>query len=222
MTAAIGVFGKHQGYGDFISHKVDAPLAKWFEDWFDAVLPVMKAQMDTGWDAAWDAAPIVRFWVGRGVAGRTCAGLMVPSRDKVGRRYPLVVMASGAAQAAPVEDADQTLYERIEAAVCGMQDGDDIKDVVSNLAATRAEGDVALAEGPTLWAHHPEGDLSAMLTAAGPEDAKRAITARSYWWIPAPTERASAVWLGVAGLPDTATLAWLLFGPVSQLGGGHV
>ena len=75
-----------------------------------------------------------------------------------------------------------------------------------------------LAQGPIIWAHHPEGDLGALLRSAGPVDAERAMTARSYWWAPATQGRAAA-WLGQTGLPGPEALGWLLGGvPVEGTG----
>ena len=217
MTAAIGVFGKHHGYGDFMSHRVDKQMVTWFQGWLDGVLPTLKDGMGDGWAAAWDNAPPIRFWIGRGLAGRTTAGLLLASRDKVGRRYPLVLLTNGADIAPPVHDPKQDYYTRLEAALSEMAQDDDIKDVVTGLPSSRSEVDAVAGEGPQLWAHHPDGDLGALLTSAAREDAKRAVTARSYWWIDAQAPDTPAIWLGLAGLPDSATLGWLMFGQATHL-----
>ena len=221
MTSPIGLFGKHASYGDFVSHRVDAAVQTWLQGWLDTILPDLRDGLGDRWETSWDAAPPVRFWIGRGLAGRTIAGLLVASRDKVGRRYPLVILASSAAIAAPVIDPAQDFYDRLQDRLINMDPEDDIKDVVSALPSCRSEDDVTAQEGPLLWAHHPDGDLGALLRSAAGEDAKRAVTARSYWWVAARTSTEPSVWLGNAGLPDTATLGWLLFGQTVQSESAH-
>lgn len=210
--ASIGVIGKHPGYGDFLRAGLGAPVADGLSDWLDRTLAAQRDAMGNDWPAFWDAAQDLRFWIGRAVLGRTLAGVLRPSRDRVGRRYPLLLLCEGAAVPAPVEDPAQDLWDDLALHLQQMAPGHGAQALLQGLSvAVQAEDAAVLAAGPTLWAHRPDGDLGALLRAAAPVDAGRALLMRSYWWAPAQAGRA-AVWLGCHGLPDASSLGWLLAG----------
>jgi type VI secretion system protein ImpM len=222
-SASLGILGKHPGFGDFIRHGVSQSIADGLMGWMDSTLSTVRSDMDDGWERFWDNAQGLRFWAGRGVAGRTLAGCLRPSRDKVGRRYPFLLLAEGAAVASPLVDPDQRLYETLEAGMDAMTPGGGARTLLDGLdletVGLSPEDDAERESGPLIWAHHPDGDLADLLAAAVPVDHSRAMIGRSYWWAPGnPGERA-AVWLGQPGLPTAASLSWLLGGlPASSLG----
>jgi type VI secretion system protein ImpM len=215
MTLTVGILGKHPAFGDFLRHGVSDEVAGRITGWIDPTLHALRDQQGDRWEAFWDTARGVRFWIGRAVAGRTLAGVLRPSRDRVGRRYPLVLMAEGVDLPAPVEAPDQAFHAALEAHLDAMRPGEGARSLLAGLdpaaLPAAAEPPEALALGPILWAHHPGGDLAALLEAAAPVDRARAQTARSYWWAPGDRGRA-AVWLGQPGLPAPASLGWLLAG----------
>lgn len=210
MGDICGLFGKHPTFGDFISSGVAPDVQNGLQSWLDALLPGMRDGLGDAWHTQWDAAPTLRFWVGRGLAGKTLAGVMQPSRDAVGRRYPLVLLAQGGAIAAPVLDPDQGFYDHAQEL---LDTGDDIKGVPAVLAQTVTLEDVPTqAQGPLIWAHNDAGNLDDLLAAAAVQDQRRAVTARSYWWVKPAHDGDPAMWLGHAGLPDAQAMGWLLFG----------
>lgn len=214
--ATIGILGKHPGFGDFVRHGLSDQIADRLMGWMDETLTAVRADMGDGWDVFWDQAQGLRFWIGRGVLGRTLAGCLRPSRDKVGRRYPFVLLAEGAAVPSPLRQPDQALYDQMQDRMDRMVPGQGARSLLDgvtlDLFGLRAEDDAELAEGPTVWAHHPDGDLTALLTAAAPVDAARSMTTRSYWWAPGVPGVRAAVWLGQPGLPAPSSLSWLLGG----------
>ena len=205
------LIGKHPDYGDFIRAGLPSDMAEKLMRWMDSTLAKVRSEAGDDWEAFWDGAPSSRLWLGRKVLGQTCLGIMVPSRDKVGRRYPLLVLALGVGLPPPFQDAADDVLSRIE----------------DHLALTRggAGGAAALlegldlsdlpAEGPppetVLWAHHPEGKLESLLRSAAKADHMVCAQERSYWWMPARDWRAAA-WLGCDGLPAQPALSWLLAG----------
>lgn len=208
----IGVMGKHPGYGDFLRWGLSDAIVDGLTRWTDAVLPPLRDQMGESWGDFWDGSQALRFWIGRGVLGRTLSGVYVPSRDRVGRRYPLLVLCEGGHVPAPLGQTDQGPWEGIEAHMANMQAGQGAKALLDGLDLAVSPEDAHLAaEGPTLWAHHPEGNLGALLRSAAEVDAERAQILRSYWWTPGAEGRAP-VWLGCPGLPEAAGLGWLLAG----------
>jgi type VI secretion system protein ImpM len=219
MNGTLGIMGKHPGFGDFIRARVDEPRAKWLEDWLNPTLHSMREGAGDHWDQLWDQGQVLRFWIGRAVAGQTLAGVFMPSRDKVGRRYPLIVLGQGMALSAPVIDPDQTYYSQIEAHLAQVQPGQGGESLLEGLdTGVAGETDQDQASGPLIWAHHPEGDLQALLGSAGPVDQERATLNRSYWWATGGPGR-SATWLACAGLPAAESLAWCIAGVPAPVGG---
>lgn len=219
-AARLGLIGKHPGYGDFLRAGLSDPVASGLEHWLDCVLSDLRDTAGDDWPAFWDNAQDLRFWIGRAVLGQPLAGVMRPSRDRTGRRYPMILAAEGAALPAPVVDSDQTVYEGLTRHLDAMQPGQGAGALLSGLTLEQmgdlaGEAAQATADGPTLWAHHPAGNLDALLQSAGPVDAARALLTRSYWWAPGGPGRA-AVWLGCPGLPGSQALGWLLSGVASE------
>ncbi len=220
----LGLIGKHPGYGDFLRHGIDESLANRLDDWLTSALTPLRDRLGEGWTVFWDQAPVLRFWIGRAVIGNSLAGIMVASRDRVGRRFPLILLVQGSRLPAPLTDPDQTPYEALEAHLfnAGTDRGTG-RERASSGGAALLEGldpvaagfqpqtDDMIAEGPLIWAHTTEGDLADLLADAVPVDHARAMTARSYWWAPARGGRA-AIWLAQNGLPDSDGLGWLLSG----------
>ena len=165
-NARLGLMGKHPGYGDFLRAGLTNETAEALENWLDKTLSELRDSLGNNWAVFWDHSQDLRFWTGRAVLGCTVAGVLRPSRDRAGRRYPLILAAEA-------------------------------------------------VTGPTLWAHHPEGNLDALLSSAASVDAERAILNRSYWWAPGTKERA-AVWLGCSDLPTAPALGWLFAGLAAE------
>jgi len=211
-AAEIGLIGKHPGYGDFLRANMEPAVVEHLEAWLDQGLAEIRDQQGQAWPAFWEQAQDLRFWIGRVVLGRSLMGVMRCSRDRVGRRYPLMLIAQGAAVPAPLADADQSPYEALGAHFSAMQPGQGGAALLDGLQLQLPQEDEASARiGDTLWAHQPNGDLGALLGAAAGADADRALLTRSYWWAPA-TETRAAIWLGCTGLPGAAALHWLLAG----------
>lgn len=212
MEADIGLLGKHPGYGDFLRANVASDVAEQLEAWLDGCLPEIRDQQGQNWPVFWEQAQDLRFWIGRAVLGRSLMGILRCSRDRAGRRYPLFLVAQGAAVPAPLQDPDQSAYEVLGAHFSVMRPGQGGAALLDGLHLQLPEEDAETAQrGSTLWAHQPNGDLTKLLNAASGADAECALLTRSYWWAPASGAKA-AIWLGCDGMPAAAALHWLLAG----------
>lgn len=113
-----GLYGKHPARGDFLWSGVEGQVLRGLESWLDAALAEARAGLGEAWATAWDGGPILRFWLGEDVLGTAACGVMAPSRDRVGRRFPLLLLRladmPGAAPAPPVIDPRQTWYTAAE------------------------------------------------------------------------------------------------------------
>ena len=90
----IGFFGKIQSHGDFISEGMDRDLIGALDGWVQAGMHACADVFASRWNSVFSASPPLRFITERGIWGRNAyAGVLLPSRDRVGRKYPLVVLA---------------------------------------------------------------------------------------------------------------------------------
>lgn len=96
---AAGWHGKLPGASDFASRRLDARLVDLWDDWISAGLARLRADDAQGWVEAYLASPIWRFVQGPGFFPAPFhktqwAGVLMPSVDRVGRYYPLMLTAA--------------------------------------------------------------------------------------------------------------------------------
>ncbi len=109
MTATIvaGFFGKIAGRADFVAARLPRSSTDPWEAWVAEALAGSRAALAEAWVDVWLAAPVWRFALPAGMCGPDpLLGLWMPSVDKVGRYYPLMIAATtGRAPAARWLDA---------------------------------------------------------------------------------------------------------------------
>jgi type VI secretion system protein ImpM len=90
----IGFFGKLPTHGDFVSWGFGPDLERRMQDWLQAGLQQVREVMGDGWDREFRAMQPWRFIVERNLwLPATLAGVLVPSLDRVGRSFPLIVLS---------------------------------------------------------------------------------------------------------------------------------
>jgi len=90
----LGYTGKVPHRGDFVRHNVPTLLHRVWNDWLAATLATMVDTLDD-WPAGYDAAPVWRFALSPDIAGEDArAGVLIASRDGVGRRFPFALLAT--------------------------------------------------------------------------------------------------------------------------------
>ena len=91
---APGFFGKLPSHGDFLVRRLPSGVRLCFDNWLQSALVQSRIDLGEAWLPAWLGSPLWRFVIGAGVCGdRGWAGVMMPSHDRVGRCFPLLVMA---------------------------------------------------------------------------------------------------------------------------------
>ena len=94
VSAGAGCFGKLPGRGDFLRRDLDGALVERLDAWLAEALSVSREALGRDWQELYLTAPVWRFLLGAGAAdGVAQAGILCPSADRVGRCYPLVVLA---------------------------------------------------------------------------------------------------------------------------------
>lgn len=90
-----GFFGKIPARGDFVRRGLPAAAVEPLDVWMAAVLATGREQLGAAWTERYLSAPLWRFGLSAGVLGPTpMIGVMMPSTDKVGRHFPLMILAA--------------------------------------------------------------------------------------------------------------------------------
>ncbi|MCZ7447084.1 type VI secretion system-associated protein TagF [Agrobacterium rhizogenes] len=90
----IGFFGKLPSHGDFISDGLERELIGTFDDWMRSGMHACADMFAGRWPEIFSSSPPIRFIVESGIWGNSAyAGVLVPSADRVGRKYPLAIIA---------------------------------------------------------------------------------------------------------------------------------
>lgn len=214
VPVAAGLYGKHPSFGDFVVSGLSAPLNTLLEQWFAHVMPRLKEGWGDVWEHNFDNAFPLRFWFGPDLTpeGRGFLGVVRASRDKVGRRFPLVAGLEGSPVAAPVSDQTQATYTMLEGALDAYirPDGSDASAFAAHIAASIPDkGESLPLQTATtgFWAARNDGDIARLWQDAASADYDHAIRGRSYVW--RTDDAGSAVYV-CQGWPDVTVIAWLM------------
>ncbi|WP_147108215.1 type VI secretion system-associated protein TagF [Tateyamaria sp. syn59] len=90
-----GFFGKIPQAGDFVSAGLPRDIETAFDNWLRAAMRESQMKLGRNWLDAFLVTPVWRFVLEAGIHGsEPVAGVMMPSVDRVGRYFPLVVAAA--------------------------------------------------------------------------------------------------------------------------------
>lgn len=217
LPPGIGFCGKHPGFGDFFGLGVDPALRHALDLWLETALPEAAAALGEGWNAVWDASPGFGFWIGGQVwtasGGAALRGWLLPARDRVGRRWPLIVLQHPAPADPPPLAGDDGFAAAAAASAratmaCGAAAVAALAPCFTPLAGFAAAADPA---SPLLWAVNPALPAGKLWSDLAALDHRRAAQHSAYLWADPLPGRAAAV-LATTGLPAGAMIAWLLAG----------
>ncbi|MET0983647.1 MAG: type VI secretion system-associated protein TagF [Telluria sp.] len=193
-----GWYGKIPALGDFASRRLPPDFIAAWDDWLQRLVVAGRAQLGEGWQAACLRSPGWRFVLLPGACGATCwAGLLMPSRDKVGRCFPLTIALGLDPQRDTFGDvfAAGDWFDALEAIALAARDHATPLDAF----------DAALLQTPWRGMRSQALDEAAShVLAAGP-------AGRTFWWqkgdphVPAPL-------LACCGMPGGSQAALLLAG----------
>ena len=217
-----GLFGKLPAKRDFIAARAPRQFLAVFEPWLQTGLATARQALGPDWADIYNRAPLWRFWIGAGLCGEATAGVIMPSVDGVGRRFPLVLFTCELEQppAPPEFAANDAWFAKAEALLLGALDGTAFEALAEAAAAlpapdpTPQEGGVeTLPDGALLIRGLDDfGEGFAKARRAG----GAAFDGVSSWWTTGG-EGFPALALVSAGMPAPARLADMLTG---GFGGG--
>jgi type VI secretion system protein ImpM len=207
------IYGKHPAFGDFIGAGLPLMVQERLEGWLNAMLADLRVGWASAWEASFDAAPALFFWVGGRVTGEAAlCGVMVPSRDKVGRRFPLLAGACGNGILPPVLDAGMTLPAETLMQITALEPdvAAGAAGIIANLTCDSREDHPT---EPAFWASRPDPDATQLWADVAATDHLRAAATRSYWWLGNGADAALYV---TEGWPGAVAIAWLMAGGVVE------
>ncbi len=89
--ATLGWFGKLPCAGDFVHRRLPYPLIEALDGWLQQGLAQLKTTHAADWREYYETAPTWNCAIPAAITegGQTLVGLLAPSRDRVGREFPL-------------------------------------------------------------------------------------------------------------------------------------
>lgn len=129
MQAGFGAFGKMPSLGDFFQLNAPAGFVRVWDDWIQSTMMAAQQAIGEAWDDQYMSAPIWRFTLAAGLAGPSkVMGVLMPSVDRVGRRFPLSLMASVDGDRSATSDhlnGSETFEKLEDLALAALDDGMD-------------------------------------------------------------------------------------------------
>jgi type VI secretion system protein ImpM len=122
----VGFYGKLPSHGDFLRRRVSDAFVGVWDAWLQECVAESRSALGDGWLDVYLTSPAWRFVCAAGACGPApVAGIMVPSVDRVGRYFPLTLVAelpasvglvAAATEAAPFfESAERVVVEALSA-----------------------------------------------------------------------------------------------------------
>lgn len=230
----VGFYGKLPCRGDFLQRRAPQEFVDVWDAWLQEGLHKSREQLQDAWLQTYLTGPVWRFAFASGVCGTASyAGILVPSVDRVGRYFPLTVIAQLDDSHSPLHvacssgawfDAAETLVlDALEAEALDFDTFDEqvalLRDRVETggaaesgqLATTLKSSDFPAQ--PVRW-HVPldgAASLQAAVNALAYRELSRAIQPLAIWWTPG-SDAIRPSWLTTPGLPEAHAFVAMLSG----------
>jgi len=236
----VGFYGKLPCRGDFLQRRAPQDFVDVWDAWLQECLHEARQRLQDAWLNTYLTGPVWRFVVSTGVCGDGAyAGILVPSVDRVGRYFPLTVVAQLQKDDCPLaiacsshswfEAAESLVIDALEAPALDFDTFDEqialLRDRIDAASATEASNVLKLlqkSEFPAdsaLPADSPRWQLpltsveslQSAVNAFAYREASRAMQPLALWW----TQGSSALtasWLFTRGLPDARASVAMLTG----------
>ena len=149
-AAIAGFYGKLPALGDFVVRRVAREFLEPWDGWLQTAVANSREQLGDDWLDAYLTSPLWRFVLAPEVCGpRAWAGVLMPSVDRVGRYFPLSVLAPVPGTCNPFRLAhdDADWFARAEEVLLSALDEepefdlDDFDQRVAGLGLPAADGD---------------------------------------------------------------------------------
>ena len=225
-----GFFGKVPSRGDFVGRGLDDTFRTSFDTWLQRSIAASRRQLGDAWLPAYLNTPIWRFVLGPDLCGpEPSAGVMIPSVDRVGRYFPLILAAQlpGCASPGTLFHSARTWFDAAEHLVLTALDDDFNFDAFDTAVAriglppyprpgTRLPG----AASAIRLDLNDGGDMSQTYAHILDRVLMDSNVEFSLWWTVGSEKVRASVLLGT-GLPPPANFSAFLDGNWSEWGWEH-
>lgn len=110
-----GFFGKIPAHGDFIRSRGKVSFINEWDGFLQQGLAESRRRLKEDWDVAYQNSPIWRFLLEPDICGgQAVTGVLMPSQDRVGRRFPLTLFHPLMEPAGPELLDDDPLMTELE------------------------------------------------------------------------------------------------------------
>lgn len=110
-----GYYGKVSTHGDFVGRGLPAQLVQAWDAWLQEGMRASQEKLGAAWLERYLTSPVWRFAIAPGVLGlEGVGGVIMPSVDRVGRYFPLMIASIGAPPLLDWYQEQKTWYDRIE------------------------------------------------------------------------------------------------------------
>ena len=236
LVLEVGFYGKLPSHGDFLRRRVSDAFVGVWDGWLQECLTASRTSLGDRWLDVYLTSPVWRFACAKGICGPApVIGVMAPSVDRVGRYFPLTLVAelppetpqllTAVVRAQPFFDgAERLVIETLESEHIDFESFDEqlirlgaaIDSVAPNVVLDSASSPI-LDDGAEGW-QIPIGstaDLNETFTQLMSERLTALYDPLALWW----TEGSAIVQpsaLLVRGLPHPDSFSALLDGSWSD------
>jgi len=238
IAAAVGFYGKLPCRGDFLRRRVPQEFLDLWDEWLQSSLAHSRHALQEAWLDAYLTSPVWRFALAEGVCGTGAyAGVMVPSVDRVGRYFPLTIVAQwhtgespldaacgahrwfDAAEALAMEAPDTTDLDAFDERVAQLAERIDISGVAeaANLQQLLKHAEFPHRAGQWHVPLEAVGSLQRAVNAIAVRELERTMRPVSVWWTDG-SDRMPAAWLTARGLPTPESFSAMLSGDYEKAG----
>lgn len=204
LPTVLAYYGKLPARGDFIGRRLPRETIGAWDGWLQEAMAASREAIGTGWLELYLVSPLWRFVLPAGLCGgTTLAGVMMPSVDKVGRAFPLMLAAElddGLPPAALLAGASAWFAATEDLALSALAEDFALDRLDTPVAATQ------LAMGGNVAVRSIDlGPVGACLPLGGPDESRVLAEygggeGRSFWWTTG-SERVAPVLALARGLP---------------------
>lgn len=230
----VGFYGKLPCRGDFLQRRVPQEFVDAWDAWLQECIHESRQALQDSWLDAYLTAPIWRFVLATGVCGESAyAGILVPSVDRVGRYFPLTVVAQLASDNCPLAvactsdewfaGAEKLVLDALQAEALDFDTFDDeialLRERLNRESAAEAAGLESVLRESDFPARDARwqvplgamGSLQSAVCALAYREMKRTLEPLAVWWTQG-SEALEPSWLSTRGLPQARAFVGMLTG----------
>ena len=205
--------------GDFVSRQLPRRFLDPWDQWLQTAIVHSRQQLGEDWLACYLHSPLWRFLLSAGLCGQPAhAGVLMPSVDRVGRYYPLVVAAPLPAGRNPLALLTAPWFEAAaQVALAGLDEQMDLETFAARVVALGLpDAGPALYPDAPAW-HYPLASdnpaaLAGFISGLAGGLLERHYPTYSIWWGSGSPPRIAPCLLLCQGLPAPDRFAALLAG----------